>query len=289
MYAENQCLTKKTGTISLLIENSKIHINDGYSIELIFDNLDPEIAVSSIINHLDNENKKEKLNYKTENIQIFSSKKMSKQYSDPIANIKNKYKNVKVKTLDNDILQFQIKNLLSNPGINLLQGKFKVTKEYGHLLKLWKHSILLSVLLSIVVMIFFILENKQLSNQVEHLKTIFLKEYQVIAPNAKDIKDPRSIIRSLQLGNVSNKESGLFLNLLTKLSSSLEQTNNIQIQGISYRNEILDIRLLTPNIMMLDVVIQNINKSGDYESSIQSTDQVNEIVNSRIQIKRIMR
>jgi type II secretory pathway component PulL len=214
---------------------------------------------------------------------------MSKQYSDPIANIKNKYKNVKVKTLDNDILQFQIKNLLSNPGINLLQGKFKVTKEYGHLLKLWKHSILLSVLLSIVVMIFFILENKQLSNQVEHLKTIFLKEYQVIAPNAKDIKDPRSIIRSLQLGNVSNKESGLFLNLLTKLSSSLEQTNNIQIQGISYRNEILDIRLLTPNIMMLDVVIQNINKSGDYESSIQSTDQVNEIVNSRIQIKRIMR
>jgi type II secretory pathway component PulL len=133
------------------------------------------------------------------------------------------------------------------------------------------------------------LENKQLSNQVEHLKTIFLKEYQVIAPNAKDIKDPRSIIRSLQLGNVSNKESGLFLNLLTKLSSSLEQTNNIQIQGISYRNEILDIRLLTPNIMMLDVVIQNINKSGDYESSIQSTDQVNEIVNSRIQIKRIMR
>ena len=76
--------------------------------------------------------------------------------------------------------------------------------------------------------------------------------------------------------------------MLTKLSSSLEQTNNIQIQGISYRNEILDIRLLTPNIMMLDVVIQNINKSGDYEASIQSTDQVNEMVNSRMQIKRIM-
>ncbi len=76
--------------------------------------------------------------------------------------------------------------------------------------------------------------------------------------------------------------------MLTKLSNSLEQTNNIQIQGISYRNEILDIRLLTPNIMMLDVVIQNINKSGDYEASIQSTDQVNEMVNSRIQIKRIM-
>ena len=137
-------------------------------------------------------------------------------------------------------------------------------------------------------MIIFTLENKQLSNQVEQLKTIFLREYQVIAPNAKDIKDPRSIIKSLQLGNFSNKESGIFLNLLTKLSSSLEQTNNIQIQGISYRNEILDIRLLTPNIMMLDVVIQNINKFGDYEASIQSTDQVNEMVNSRIQIKRIM-
>ena len=137
-------------------------------------------------------------------------------------------------------------------------------------------------------MIFFTLENNQLSNQVEQLKTIFLREYQVIAPNAKNIKDPRSIIRSLQLGNVSNKESGLFLNLLTKFSSSLKQTNNIQIQGISYRNEILDIRLLTPNIMMLDVVIQNINKSGDYEASIQSTDQVNEMVNSRMQIKRIM-
>ena len=288
MYAENQCLTKKTETISLLIENSKIHINDGYSIELIFDNLDPEIAISSIINHLDNENKKEKLNYKAEKIQIFSSKKMCEQYSDAIANIKNKYKNVKVKTLDNHILQFQAKNLLSSSGINLLQGKFKVTKEYRHLLKLWRNSILLSVLLAIVVMIFFTLENNQLSNQVEQLKTIFLREYQVIAPNAKNIKDPRSIIRSLQLGNVSNKESGLFLNLLTKFSSSLKQTNNIQIQGISYRNEILDIRLLTPNIMMLDVVIQNINKSGDYEASIQSTDQVNEMVNSRMQIKRIM-
>ena len=76
--------------------------------------------------------------------------------------------------------------------------------------------------------------------------------------------------------------------MLTKFSSSLKQTNNIQIQGVSYRNEILDIRLLSPNIMMLDVVIQNINKSGDYEASIQSTDQVNEMVNSRMQIKRIM-
>ncbi len=114
--------------MSLLIENSKIHINDGNSIELIFDNLDLEIAVSSIINHLDNENKKEKLNYKTENIQIFSSKKMCKQYSDSIGNIKNKYKNVNVKTLDNHILQFQVKNLLSSPGINL----FPLVAEATH-------------------------------------------------------------------------------------------------------------------------------------------------------------
>jgi len=65
----------------------------------------------------------------------------------------------------------------------------------------------------------------------------------------------------------------------------LRANDEAHIEAISYRSGVVDVRLNAPNVTTLDNIQKMIGEGGGFTASIQSTDQVGERVNSRIQIE----
>ena len=72
---------------------------------------------------------------------------------------------------------------------------------------------------------------------------------------------------------------------LLQLGQALAANKTAKIEAISYRAGVVDIRLTAPDVATLDNIQKIISQSGRFSASIQSTDQVGEMVNSRIQIR----
>jgi hypothetical protein len=71
------------------------------------------------------------------------------------------------------------------------------------------------------------------------------------------------------------------------LGTSIATHPDVKIEVISYRAEVINLRLTVPDITTLDSIQKAIIASGQFKASIQSTDQIADKINSRMQIKAI--
>ena len=77
----------------------------------------------------------------------------------------------------------------------------------------------------------------------------------------------------------------MFLPSLNTLASAVAANGTVQVEAVSYRAGVIDVRLNAPDIPTLDKVVQAIDASGQFVASLQSADTVGDRVNSRIQIR----
>ena len=66
---------------------------------------------------------------------------------------------------------------------------------------------------------------------------------------------------------------------------AIQQNSSAEIEAISYRAGVIDVRLTAPDVATLDSIQRIVSSSGRFTAAIQSTDQVGDRVSSRIQIR----
>ena len=125
-------------------------------------------------------------------------------------------------------------------------------------------------------------------NYEHKLRSQFISVYREIKPNdLREIIDPVATVNSLKIGINNSGVPQLFLPSLNKLSDAVSKHTDVQINAISYRSGVINLRLIAPNITTLDKIQKEITSSGEFLASIQSTDQIADKIDSRLQIKRI--
>ena len=124
-----------------------------------------------------------------------------------------------------------------------------------------------------------------LSRQEAELRQTFNTEYQQMRPGAPETDNPVAAVDSVRrmLGNVETPP--IFLQSMEQLSRAIRANQQAQIQAISYRAGIIDLRVTAPDVATLDSVQRAIGESGQFRAAIQSTDQDGDKVSSRIQIQ----
>ena len=124
-----------------------------------------------------------------------------------------------------------------------------------------------------------------MSQQEAELKALFNTEYRQMLPGAPETDDPVAVIESLQrrIGNVETPP--LFLQSMEQLGRAIQQNSGANIQAISFRAGVIDLRVSAPDVATLDGIQRSIGESGQFRAAIQSTDQDGERISSRIQIQ----
>jgi len=175
---------------------------------------------------------------------------------------------------------------LDGGSIDLLQGAYSRTREWGRLLRPWRATAALLVagfLLSHVVMgiDYYRLgkEQERLAQQIEGI-------YRETFPGTQRVVNPRVQMQQ-QLEQLQSRQGagGQFLLLLARSGDVLHNTGGIEITGASYRSGRLDIDLTATSLQLLDQLKQTLGSKG-LDVEIQSaTTETGQRVKSRLRIQ----
>ena len=290
IIADNQGLARIPGTISLLLTENEIFINDGGDTELVLQDVGPGDALAAI-GALDNgqaipANPEESATADTpRHVLVYCEAGEDDQYSHEWIGIRHEFDSVDIKILPDGILPRLAVTVGSGGGINLLQGEFGAKTEYAGLFRPWKYAAILLLALTGTMLAAKSVDYYKLRVLESQLQERFLTEYRNIVPGATEVRDPVAAVSSLRARTGGSDTPELLLQSLEQLSRAMQRNQAAHIEAISYRAGVVDIRLSAPSVAVLDNIRQLIDDSGTFNARILSTDQQGDVVMSRIQIQ----
>jgi type II secretion system protein L len=291
IIADSYGLARIPGTISMLLAKSQVFINDGGDIELVMQDVSPGDALAAI-GALDDGSKTDSSGETQapllpRHVLVYCEAEDEERYQHDWIAMREELGSVDVKLLADGVMPRLAATVATGAGINLLQGVYGAKKEYGSLFRQWKYAAILLLALGVIGIAAKATDYYVLLRQEAELRQIFNTEYRQILPGAPDTADPARVIESLKrrVGTVTS--TPVFLQSMDQLSRAMLQNPEASIVAISYRAGVVDIRVTAPNVAMLDNIERAVDQNGQFQATIQSTDQDGESVNGRIQIQEI--
>lgn len=282
-------LARIPGTISIMVAENHVYINDGCDVELVMESVSPGDALAAI-GALDDGPAAEDDDDATtgsmpRHVLVYCEASDDERYQHDWIAMRQELDSVDVKLLPDGILPRLAATVATGTGVNLLQNSYAIKKEYSGLLKPWKYAAVLLIAFGLLGFGAKVADFYLLSRQEVELSNVFNAEYQQMLPGAPQTDDPVAVLDSVRrrIGNVDAPP--LFLQSMEQLSRAIQQNNGAQIQAISFRAGVIDLRVTAPDVATLDEVQRAIAQSGQFQAAIQSTDQDGEKVSSRIQIQ----
>lgn len=291
MISDNYGLARIPGTISLLVAEGQVMINDGADVELVMQGVSPSdalVAIGALDGNADGDDRESNQAASpamSRHVLVYCEAEDEEKYQHDWLAIRNEMESVDVNLLSDGVMPRLAVTVASGAGVNLLQGDFGARTEYAGLLRPWRYAAILLLALGVVGIAAKATDLYVLQRQEAELKQQFEAEYRQIAPGAPAVEDPARLVASLRARLGTSDTPPLFLQSLEQLSRALQQNREARIAAISFRAGVVDIRLSAPNVSTLDKIQRGISESGQFEAAIKSTDQDGDGVSSRIQIK----
>jgi general secretion pathway protein L len=291
VVADSYGLARIPGTISLMVAHDRVFINDGEDIELVMEGVSPGDALAAIGAlddgvATDDDNESPQL-AKSRHVLVYCDVDDEERYQHDWIAIRHEMDSLDVKLLPDGAMPRLAVTVASGAGVNLLQGEFARKTEYSGLLQPWKYAALLLLGLAVTGVGAKAASYYSLTQQAAELNEQFQSEYQQLFPGASEVLDPRAAVSSARarVGGRGSDAPPVFLMSMQQLGLALKENEEARIEAVSYRAGVVDVRISAPDVATLDRIQRSISEGGQFTAAIQSTDQGDAGVNSRIQIK----
>lgn len=282
MVPENYGLGKIPGTMSVLIDGATVMFNDGADVEFVMQDVKPSdvlVAAGRLGEQQDNDED-------AGNLIAFCTPEQEEQLSHDWIVLRHELHSLDVNILPDGVLPKLAVTIAAGHGINLLQGQYGEKSEYSSYFKPWKMVAILLLGLVLVATAFKGVDHYRLIQEESTLRAQFNAEYRMLRPDdTREVMDPLNTVASLKRGMGTSTAPQLFLPSLRELGAAIAANSAAQIEGISYRAGIVDIRLTSPDVATLENIRKAVSASGQFKASIQSADQVGDKINARFQIR----
>lgn len=272
-------LARIPGTLSMLLDNGDIVFNDGAEEEFVLQGMSPveALQLAGSLGPADRP---------AAHLLVYCDPAAEQTWSDDWRTLRDELASVDINLLPDGALPRLAVTVAAGRGVNLLQGRYGVRTDLRTILYPWRYAAVLLLSLGVVAMGVKSADLYRLARDEAALKTQFTAEYRQIRPDdTRDIVDPIGIVNSVRRSVGAPVQAGVLLPSLQELGAAVQQYSGTQIEAISYRAGVVDVRLSAPDVATLDNIQRKVADSGRFSASIQSTDQVGERISSRIQIR----
>ncbi len=286
MVPENHGLARIPGTLSLLVAEDQVMFNDGAESEFIMQGVKPSdvLAVAGVLD--DSSDDESDDSQPPGHLLVYCEPGDESRFEHDWNALRHEMASVDINLLPDGVLPRLAVTVAAGHGVNLLQGLFGTKMEYATVFRPWRHAAALLLALVLVGFGSKAVDYYRLAQEQTALKDQFTQEYRQIRPDdTREIVDPVSIVNSIRRSLGTPSSSDVFLPSLHQLSLALQQNSSAELEAISYRAGVIDVRLTAPDVATLDSIQKIVSNSGRFNASIQSTDQVGDKVSSRIQIR----
>ena len=281
---ENHGLAKIPGTMSLLVAEDQVMFNDGAESEFVMQGVKPSdaLAVTGALDKSESDSDSQAQGH----LLVYCEPSDEARFEHDWNALRHELASVDINLLPDGVLPRLAVTVAAKRGVNLLQGPYAVKVEYGLLFRPWRYAAALLVAFFVFGFVAKGVDYVRLSAEQETLREQFTQEYRQIRPgDTSEITDPARYVDAIRRSTGVTVSTDVFLPTLHQLSVALQQNESAEIEAISYRAGIVDVRLTAPDVATLDNIQRIISTSGRFSASIQSTDQVGDKVSSRIQIR----
>ncbi len=286
LVPENYGLARIPGTASVLVDGELVFFNDGGDTEFALQGGKPSdaLVMAGLLTdkHHDSEEDDESTGHLLVYCQADDEEKLSHEW---IA-LRQELHSVDINLLPDGALPRLAVTVASGHGVNLLQGRYGEKTDYRAQFKPWQSAAALLLGLFIAGFAAKGVDYYRLTQEEASLREQFTVEYRQIRPgDSRAVVDPVNAVRSIRQGLGSASGPQVFLPSLRQLSEAMAQNSSARVETISYRAGIIDVRITSPDVATLDNIQKAVSASGEFQASIQSTDQVADQISSRLQIR----
>jgi len=189
----------------------------------------------------------------------------------------------KVQLLADGALPWLARGVDAGDAVNLLQGQFSRTADYGERWREWRPAAILAAALLGVHVAAQALQIRSAKHESAALDSEISQLFSATMP-ADRITDPRRQMQA-RLDRIRKAGAGpqYFLRTLQTLSTALANAPKTTINSLSYRDESLDMTVTAPSLASLSQMSQLVAKEG-LTSDIQSSNPVATGVEAHLQI-----
>ena len=279
---ENYGLARIPGTMSLMAAEDQIMFNDGADNEFVMQGAKPSdaLAVAGALEESENED------HVPGHLLVYCSQGDEERFQHDWNALRHELASVDINLLPDGVLPRLAVTVAAGNSINLLQGRYGAKTEIGALFRPWRYAAILLLTFGVMVFGGKVADYYQLTQEEVALKAQFEQVYRSIRPNdQREVVDPVATVNSVRRGLGAPSALQVLLPSLLQLGQAVQQNETASIEAISYRAGVIDVRLTAPDVATLDKIQKAVSSSGRFSAAIQSTDQVGDKINSRIQIR----
>ncbi|MCH7821273.1 MAG: hypothetical protein IIA07_04585 [Proteobacteria bacterium] len=289
IIAEIHGLASIPGTMSLLVAEDQILFNDGDDVEFAMQGVKPSdvLAVAGALDDASGSSVSDPDDaIAPRHLLVYCEPEDEERFTHDWNALRQELASVDINLLPDGILPRLAVTVAAGRGINLLQGRYGEKTGFATVFQPWRYVAMLLLTLGLVGLGGKAVDYYRLVQDEAALKAQFTLEYREIRPgDTREIVDPIGTVNSIRRSLGGPTASQVFLPSLLALGRALQQHSTAEIEAISYRAGVIDVRLTAPDVATLDSIQKLVSESGRFSASIQSTDQVGDRISSRIQIR----
>ena len=284
---ETYGLARIPGTASVLIDGDCVFFNDGADTEFVMEGVQPSDALvaAGLLSDVHVTNQGDE---RTGHLLAYCDAADEERLSHDWIALRHELHSVDINLLPDGVLPRLAVTVASGSGVNLLQGDYGARTDYRAQLQPWQRAAALLLALLLTGFIAKGVDYYRLAGEEAALQAQFTEEYRQIRPgDTREVLDPVNAVRSIKQGLGAATGPQVFLPSLRQLSDAMAQNSTARIDTISYRAGVIDVRITSPDVATLDNIQKAVSASGQFQASIQSTDQVADAISSRLQIREV--
>jgi len=189
---------------------------------------------------------------------------------------------------ENGVLAWLAQGLIEHKPLNLLQGDYRPQDKIITLLRPWRLTAILLLILGGIYWTKQGIEYQQLSQQRQALQTQIETIYRKTFPKARKIVNPRvqmeQKLKALRAQKNHTTPGNNFFSILNQISTHLTRTPGFNLKRLDYRQRYFDIQLEVANLQALELLKKRLSRL-DLKVEIQSAISRNNLVECRLRIR----
>jgi general secretion pathway protein L len=195
-----------------------------------------------------------------------------------------KFESLKVQILPDGPLPWLARGLDNADAINLLQGEFVRTSDFGTHWRQWRAAAVLAAVLLAVHVVAQALGIRQARHEAAGLDEQIAGVFAMAMPGEPMQDARRQMQMRLDLIHRRGASPEAFLNALKILGDSVPKASKSEVDAMSFRENLLDMKVTAPNLATLSDLTQLMGKQGE-SAEIQSSTPTAAGVEAHIEMR----
>ncbi|NJD31932.1 MAG: type II secretion system protein GspL [Gammaproteobacteria bacterium] len=216
-----------------------------------------------------------------EHVTFFASPADYELHRDTIEGLRTRTATLHVKLLPDGSLPLLAAQAVGGAGVNLLQGPYAARSSLSARFRQWRLPAALAAAIALVFLAGQGLSIWHLRQAEKKLDAQIAQVFAAAMPGQK-VVDPRAQLQGV-LGNRGAGE-GALLPVMSVLAQAMAQSPQARIEALSYRGNVLDLRLTAPSVEAIDAIKQAVSRDG-VSAELQSATPRGQTVEGRLQVR----